>query len=48
MLAHTRLSIGTFVGLTLLLGATAVAQNQSQPVLRWNVKHDVSHRSARW
>ena len=42
MFAHTRLSIGTFVGLTLLLGATAVAQNQNQPVLRWNVKHDVS------
>ena len=42
MFAQTRLSIGSIVSFTLLLGATAAAQNQSTPVMRWNVKHDVS------
>ncbi len=42
MFTPGRLSIGTLVAVTLLFGATSSAQNQSHPVLRWNVKHDVS------
>ena len=44
MSVQTRLSMWSIVSLALLLGATttALAQNQGHPVMRWNVKHDVS------
>ncbi len=44
MYVRTRLSMGSVVALSTLLGVLSTAQAQTQPhsILRWNVKHDVS------